>query len=230
MATKRRPISAAPETQAPSASSKRARSVQDTSQCTILDDEAYPFPLLSLSPPPSSSSSLCDISFWDSLTEEDAQLIAHVQDLPQEPWCKVLFYVFVAGESEIVVDPSYRPPQLLAVNRLFRKMHAESYYKGLTAKFNPGNDLMAMTWLKSLPKKHRNMLKEVKLIRSVTITHHTGGNLENYMRFRRSMMWKQLFDWIQYSVPREWKHHIQEAIRFEEHVRTPDGKLHIIRV
>ena len=184
----------------------------------------------SLFPSPSSSLSLSDLSFWESLPEEDALLIARIQDLPREPWCRVLFFVFVAGESERVIGPSYRPPKLLAVNRMFSKMHAESYYNGLTATFNPGNDLMAMTWLKALPKKHRNMLKEVKLIRSVTITHHRGGDLENYMRFRRSMMWKQLFDWIQYSIPRERKHHIQEAIRFEEHARTPDGTLHVIRV
>ena len=222
MTTKARP----PAVLSPSpTSSERERMVQDLCQYTSVGTDAIPLP--ALSPSPSSPYSL---TWWKSVTAKELRLMVRVQALPRKVLEKIALMVVRAAESERVINPSYRPPTLLAVSHFFRKFHAESYYKGLTATFNPGSDLMAMVWLNSLPRKHRNYLKEVKFIRSIKDTCHEGEDLRDYMRFRRSMMWRQLFDWIQYHIPTKWKQHIREAIRFEEHVRTPDGTLHVIRV
>lgn len=85
-----------------------------------------------------------------------------VQDLPRELFDKIYVETFTADGKSCKIDDNYTPPKLLQIDRASRALFAQSYYDQTTFVFDNSSKLK--NWLRSLHRKHRVFLREVRMI------------------------------------------------------------------
>lgn len=98
------------------------------------------------------------------------QLSQCLLNLPQELYDLIYQSVFIVEPlkpPKIDIDPSYKPPKLLAVDRKSRKTFANSYYGSHTFVFDDDYERAELEapvkWMRSLTLSHRAMIHTIKI-------------------------------------------------------------------
>lgn len=91
---------------------------------------------------------------------ETHQLLQLMQILPQELFDKIYDLTFMFNvREEVMINSEYKPPSVLAVNKVTRAQAARQFYTNVT--FITGYRRPLARWLFSIPKGHRPYLDRI---------------------------------------------------------------------
>lgn len=100
-----------------------------------------------------------------------------IQDLPQELFDSIYNQTFTAVPGLRIINASYRPPNLLCIDRASREKFAASYY-GRGNVFQTHKENQLYQWLASLTVQHRALITSVRVDWRKTVQATAGKSMQ----------------------------------------------------